>query len=143
MIRAPMADVVESLSRVPLFSGVDREKLARLADQMAERSFSKGESATEEGGGGAAFWVIEDGEATVSVKGEVVRTIGAGDYFGEIALLDEGVRSATVTAATDLRCRGMAPWEFRAFVDENPDAAWAVMRALAVRLRESEERARR
>jgi CRP/FNR family cyclic AMP-dependent transcriptional regulator len=135
-----VGNVVESLSRVPLFSGVDRDKLARLAERMAERSFSEGESATEEGRGGAAFWVIEDGAATVAVKGDIVRTLGPGDYFGEIALLDEGVRTATVTAATDMRCRGMAPWEFRAFVDENPDAAWAMLRALAVRLRESEER---
>jgi CRP-like cAMP-binding protein len=136
-----MADVVESLSRVPLFSGIEGEKLAELAEQMAVRRFSEGQSATEEGQGGAAFWVIEEGEATVAIKGEIVRTLGPGDYFGEIALLDEGVRTATVTAATDLRCRGMASWEFRAFVDQNPDAAWAMLRMLAVRLRESEERA--
>ncbi len=135
-----MADVVESLSRVPLFAGIEREKLSRLASQMAERSFSEGESATEEGKGGAAFWVIEEGEATVAIKGEMVRTLGPGDYFGEIAMLDEGVRTATVTAATDMRCRGMAPWEFRAFVDENPDAAWSMLQALALRLRQSEER---
>jgi CRP-like cAMP-binding protein len=135
-----VADVVESLSRVSLFSGVERQKLAKLAQRMAERQFNEGQSATEEGQGGAAFWVIEDGEATVAVKGEIVRTLGPGDYFGEIALLDEGVRTATVTAATDLRCRGMSPWEFRAFLDENPDAAWAILRALAIRLRESEQR---
>lgn len=136
-----MADVVESLSRVPLFSGIEGDTLSELAAQMAVRRFSEGQSATEEGKGGAAFWVIEEGEATVAVKGEIVRTLGPGDYFGEIALLDEGVRTATVTAATDLCCRGMAAWEFRAFVDQNPDAAWAMLRALAVRLRESEERA--
>ena len=80
-----MEDVVESLSRVPLFSGVDRDKLGRRAERMAERSFSEGECAKEEGRGGAAFWVIEDGEATVSVKGDIVRTLGPGDYFGDIA----------------------------------------------------------
>jgi CRP-like cAMP-binding protein len=135
-----MADLVESLSHVPLFAGVDRGKLEKLAAQMAERSFSEGESATEEGKGGTAFWIIESGEATVVVKGEIVRTLGPGDYFGEISLLDDGVRSASVTAVTDMRCHGMAPWEFRAFVDQNPEAAWAMMRALATRLRESEER---
>src|SRR6476659_6082550 len=56
MITAPMADVVESLSRVPLFSGIGREKLAKLSDRMAERSFSEGKAATEEGKGGAACW---------------------------------------------------------------------------------------
>jgi CRP/FNR family transcriptional regulator, cyclic AMP receptor protein len=135
-----MARVVESLSRVPLLAGVARDKLVKLADRMAERRFSEGETATEEGKGGAAFWVIEEGEATVAIKGEIVRTLSAGDYFGEIALLDEGVRTATVTAATDMRCRGMAPWEFRSFVEENPDAAWAMLQALAGRLREAEGR---
>ncbi len=136
-----MADVVESLSRVPLFSGIEREQLAKLANRMAERRFSEGQTATEEGKGGAAFWVIEEGEATVAVRGEIVRTLGPGDYFGEIALLDEGVRTATVTAVTDMRCRGMAPWEFRAFVDENPRVAWEMLRALAVLVRETGERA--
>ena len=125
---------------MPLFAGVDRRNLSKLAAQMAERSFSEGESATEEGKGGTAFWIIESGEATVAVKGEIVRTLGPGDYFGEISLLDDGVRSASVTAVTDMRCHGMAPWEFRAFVDQNPEAAWAMMRALAARLRESERR---
>ena len=69
MITAPMADVVESLSQVPLFAGVGREKLAKLSDRMAERSFSEGKAATEEGKGGAGFWVIEEGEATVAVEG--------------------------------------------------------------------------
>jgi CRP/FNR family transcriptional regulator, cyclic AMP receptor protein len=140
MIGASMADVVETLSRVPLFSAVEREELEKLAERMAARRFTEGQAATEEGKGGAAFWVIEDGEATVSIRGEIVRTLGPGDHFGEIALLDEGVRTATVTAATDMRCRGMAPWEFRAFVDENPGVAWAMLRALAVLVRETGER---
>ena len=88
----------------------------------------------------AAFWIIESGEATVAVKGEIVRTLGPGDYFGEISLLDDGVRTASVIAVTDMRCHGMAPWEFRAFLDQNPEAAWSMMRALAGRLRESEKR---
>ena len=135
-----MADLVESLSQDPLFAGIDRGKLGSLAAQMAQRSFAEGETATEEGKGGTAFWIIESGEASVAVKGRIVRTLGPGDYFGEISLIDEGVRSATVTAASDMRCRGMAPWEFRAFIDANPDAAWAVMKALVAHLRESEGR---
>jgi CRP-like cAMP-binding protein len=135
-----MADLVESLSQVPLFAGIDRGKLESLAGQMAQRGFAEGETATEEGRGGTAFWIIESGEASVAVKGRIVRTLGPGDYFGEISLIDEGVRSATVTAASDMRCRGMAPWEFRAFIDANPDAAWAVMKALVAHLRESEGR---
>jgi CRP/FNR family transcriptional regulator len=70
----------------------------------------------------------------------VVRTLGPGDYFGEIALIDEGPRSATVTAATDMRCRGMAAWEFRPFVVEHPEVAWTILQTLAARLREVETR---
>jgi CRP-like cAMP-binding protein len=135
-----MADPAEALSRVPLFAGIGRRELKRLAERMSARTFREGEVAVEEGRGGAGFWLIEDGEAAVSVQGKVVRTIGPGDYFGEIALIDEGPRSATVTAATDMRCRGMAAWEFRPFVVEHPDVAWTILQTLAGRLREVETR---
>jgi CRP-like cAMP-binding protein len=140
MIR-PMADPVESLSRVPLLAGIGRRELKRLVDRMSERTFAEGEVAVEEGRGGAGFWLIQEGSATVSIGGEIIRTLGAGDYFGEIALLDDGPRTATVTAGTDLRCLGMATWEFRPFVLEHPDVALTMLQALARRLREAEARA--
>ena len=136
-----MSDAAEMLSRVPLFAGVDRKQLAKLVDRMSERTFSEGEAAVEEGRGGAGFWLIESGDANVSVGGNPVRTLGPGDYFGEIALIDDGPRSASVVAATDLQCRGIAAWEFKGFVLEHPDAAWAIMATLARRLREAEARA--
>ncbi|MDX6636992.1 MAG: family transcriptional regulator, cyclic receptor protein [Solirubrobacterales bacterium] len=135
-----MSDALEMLSRVPLFAGVQPKALAKLVDRMSERTFAEGETALEEGRGGAGFWLIESGDANVSVAGSQVRTLGPGDYFGEIALIDDGPRSATVVAATDLRCRGIAAWEFKAFVGEHPDAAWAIMETLAKRLREAEAR---
>ena len=135
-----MANPAEALAKVPLFAGIGRRELKRLADRMSERTFREGEMAVEEGRGGAGFWLIEDGEATVSVQGKAVRTLGAGDYFGEIALIDDGPRSATVTAATDMRCVGMAAWEFRPFVVEHPEVAWTILQALARRLREVESR---
>src|SRR5919198_1308423 len=140
MIRA-MPDPVEMLAEVPLFAGVRRRELKRLADRMSERTFTEGEVAVEEGRGGAGFWLIQDGSATVSIGGQIVRTLGPGDYFGEIALLDDGPRTATVTAGTDLRCLGMATWEFRPFVLEHPDIALTMLQALARRLREAESRA--
>ena len=79
----------------------------------------------------------------MSLSGEIVRTLGPGDHFGEIALLDDGPRSATVTASTDLRCRGMAAWEFRPFVQEHPEVAWTMLETLAARLREAEAAQRR
>jgi CRP-like cAMP-binding protein len=135
-----MADPVETLSRVPLFAGVRRRELKRLVERMSERTFAEGEVAVEEGRGGAGFWLIQDGNATVSIGGEIIRTLGSGEYFGEIALLDDGPRTATVTAGTDMRCLGMASWEFRPFVLEHPDIALTMLQTLARRLRESEAR---
>jgi CRP/FNR family transcriptional regulator len=135
-----MADVVETLQRVPLFAGVKDGDVRRLAKVMSERTFREGESIMTEGQSGIGFFVIEDGNATVSLRGEILRTLGPGDYLGEVALIDEGPRSATVIASTDLRCRGMAAWEFRSFVQEHPEVAWALLQTLAARFREAEAR---
>jgi CRP/FNR family cyclic AMP-dependent transcriptional regulator len=136
-----VADVVQSLKNVPLFTGVGDKELKRLANVMRESRFTEGEAITTEGRSGIGFFLIEDGEASVAVAGEIVRTIGPGDHFGEIALIDEGPRSATVTASTDLLCRGMAAWEFRSFVQEHPEVAWPLLETLAAHLREAEARA--
>jgi CRP/FNR family transcriptional regulator len=135
-----MADLVESLKGVPLFSGVRDKELGRLAKVMRESRFNEGDAITTEGESGVGFFLIEHGNATVSLRGEIVRTLGPGDHFGEIALIDEGPRSATVTATTDLRCRGMVSWEFRAFVQEHPEVAWPLLETLASRLRDAEDR---
>ena len=135
-----MAEVEETLRRVPLFSGVKPKDLKKLGRRMTERSFGEGDVITREGESGLGFFVIENGNATVSLKGEIVRTLGPGDHFGEIALIDSGVRSATIVAGTDLRCRGMSAWEFKPFVEEHPEVAWALLESLVGRLRESESR---
>jgi CRP/FNR family cyclic AMP-dependent transcriptional regulator len=138
---APMADeLVESLKRVPIFAGVRDKDLGRLVKAMRHSRFNEGEVITTEGRSGVGFFLIEDGNATVSLRGEIVRTLGPGDHFGEIALIDEGPRSATVTASTDLRCRGLAAWEFKSFVQEHPEVAWPLLETLASRLRDAEER---
>jgi CRP/FNR family cyclic AMP-dependent transcriptional regulator len=136
-----MAEVAEMLKRVPLFAGVKDRDLGRLAKVLSERTFAEGEAITTEGQSGVGFFVIEHGNATVSLKGEIIRTLGPGDHVGEIALIDEGPRSATVTASTDVRCRGMAAWEFRSFVQEHPEVAWPLLQTLASRLRETQARA--
>jgi CRP/FNR family cyclic AMP-dependent transcriptional regulator len=133
-----MAAVEETLGRVPLFSGVKEKDLKKLGKRMQERSFSEGEVVTTQGESGLGFFVIEDGNAAVSRNDEVVRNLGAGDYFGEVALIDSGPRSATVVATSDLRCRGMTAWEFKPFVEEHPDVAWALLQTLVGRLREAE-----
>ncbi len=133
-----MAAVEETLGRVSLFSGVKPRDLKRLGRRMQERNFSEGETITVEGERGLGFFVIEDGNATVSRDGKVLRSLGPGDFFGEVALIDSGPRSATVIASTDLKCRGMTAWEFKPFVEEHPDVAWALLQTLVGRLREAE-----
>ena len=130
-----MSAPVDVLRKVPLFADLDDEDLARLANQMKERRFSEGSPMTSEGTGGAGFFVITEGSATVSVGGEARATLGPGDYFGEIALIDEGTRSATITAATDVTAYGMTSWEFKPFVEDHPQVAWALLKTLAQRLR--------
>ncbi len=134
MPRAP----VEVLRNVPLFAGIEERELERLADRFQERTFSEGTTVVTEGSTGTSFFVIGEGNAAVSVGGEVRGNLGPGDYFGEIALVDEGVRSASVTAETDLRCYFLTPWEFRPFVEEHPQLAWSLLQNLARRLRSAQ-----
>jgi CRP-like cAMP-binding protein len=134
-----MADMEETLAQVPLFSGVKPKELKKLEKRMSERAFNEGDEITREGESGIGFFVIEDGNATVSVGGNIVRTLGPGEHFGEVALIDSGPRSATIIATTDLRCRGMSAWEFKPFVEEHPEVAWALLETLVGRLREAEE----
>jgi CRP-like cAMP-binding protein len=91
-----------------------------------------------EGSGGAAFFMIESGTAKVTVRGEEQATLGPGDYFGELALIDGGPRSATITAETDLICRGLTFWEFRPLVEGNGAIAWKLLQVLSRRLREAQ-----
>ena len=126
---------IEVLRQVPLFSELDESQLARLADRLRERTFPEGSTMVEEGSTGTSFFVIAEGDANVSVSGDVKATLTGGDYFGEMAVVDEGVRSASVIAATDVRSYFLTPWEFRPFVEENPAVAWKLLQSLARRLR--------
>jgi hypothetical protein len=131
----PPRDPVAALQRVELFAGMDRRQAEQIARLLKERPFKKSETVIMEGTGGAAFFIIDSGQATVSSKGVEIATLGPGDYFGEVALIDGGPRSATVTAATDLLCYGLTFWEFRPLVERNGTIAWKLLQALAKRLR--------
>ena len=125
----------DTLKKVPLFSGLDDKELRQIADTMQERRFSAGSTVTQEGAGGVGFFIVEEGQADVSVAGEQRGTIKAGDYFGEIALLTDSPRTATITARTDLLCYGMTPWDFRPLVETNSAIAWKLLTAMAEKLR--------
>jgi CRP-like cAMP-binding protein len=133
-----MAEIEDTLARVPLFSGIKPKELKKLSKRMTERDFNEGDEITRQGESGIGFFVIEEGNASVSVDGNIVRTLGPGEHFGEVALIDSGPRSATIIAGTDLRCRGMSAWEFKPFVEEHPEVAWGLLETLVGRLRAAE-----
>lgn len=135
---AAMSAPIEAIRKVPLFLALEERDLEQLARQMHERRFREGAEVTTEGATGAGFFVITEGNADVTVGGEHRATLGPGDHFGEIALIDDGVRSASIVAATDLLCYGLTPWEFRPFVEEHPEVAWALLQTLARRTREAQ-----
>ena len=123
------------LKKVPLFAGLDKRELDQIAATMRERRFSAGDTVTEEGAGGAGFFVVEEGQADVLVEGQQRGTIGAGDYFGEIALLTGSDRTATIKATSEMVCWGMTPWDFRPLVESNSAIAWKLLTAMAEKLR--------
>ena len=124
----------ELLRQVPLFSGLERKELEHVANSMKERVFAEGQAITTEGEHGVGFFVIEDGEAAVTVRGEQRTILRRGEYFGEIALIAGSDRTATVTALTELRCLGMTFWEFRPIVESNGRIAWTLLQSLAKQL---------
>jgi CRP/FNR family transcriptional regulator, cyclic AMP receptor protein len=119
------------LKRVPLFSDLDDKELGRIASTMKQRTFQAGDQVTTEGQGGVGFFVIEDGEALVRVGGDERRRLGPGDYFGEVALLNQSARTATITAETELRCYGLTSWEFRPLVETHGSIAWKLLQAMS------------
>ena len=124
-------EVVNLLEHVPIFQGLDHRELERIANSMKERTFRAGDTVTTEGAGGVGFFVIEGGEAKVSVGGEERRRLGPGDYFGEVALLTDSPRTATIVADTDLHCYGMTSWDFKPLVETHGSIAWKLLQAMA------------
>jgi hypothetical protein len=126
------------IERVPLFANMSPRDIEGIAALFKERRFAAGETITKQGAGGAAFFLIESGEAIVSAGGQRRATLTKGDYFGEMALIDEGARSATITASTELVCYGLTYWEFRPLVQHNATIAWNLLQTLVKRLRDAQ-----
>jgi CRP-like cAMP-binding protein len=129
---------IELLRRVPLFADLERRELEQVAQSMKERVFRSGEAVAQEGSGGVGFFVIAEGRAKVSVRGQERAALGPGDYFGEIALIDEGQRSATITATSELICHGLTLWDFRPLVEGDGRIGWKLLQTLAARLRDAD-----
>ena len=121
--------VVDDLKRVPLFADLNQRQLRKLGKCVRERVHEPGISVVHEGQmSGVGFFIIAEGDATVNAGGREIGTLGAGDYFGELALISEGERAATVSARTRLRLLEIPSWDFRDFALANPDVTWKLLR---------------
>lgn len=125
---------VEALKRAPLFAGLSRKELVQLARVSEDLEVPPGKVLCKEGQTGREFFVIVDGEVEVTRNGKHVATRTGGEFFGEIALLEETPRTATVTAKTPLRFFVLTRKDFRHLVNENPNVERKVLRALARRV---------
>jgi CRP/FNR family transcriptional regulator len=130
-----MAIPLELLRKIDLFEEMSKKELERLAKSFRESRFTSGETIAAEGTRGVGFFVIGEGTVLYSVGGEDVGQGGPGDYFGEIALIDDGPRTATVKAGSDVTAYGLASWEFQPLVEENAALAWELLQGMAKRLR--------
>lgn len=129
---------IGKLAQLSLFAGLELSDFVELGEQFKEHTFPAGAVICTEGEPGPrvlAFFVIVDGQATVSAAGQVRTTLGPGDHFGEMALLYDVPRQATVMADTDLECLAISAWEFRPFVESHPNVAWKMLEGLATRNR--------
>ena len=127
---------VEALKRAPLFAGLSRKELIQLARLADDAEAPEGRVLCREGDRGREFFVLIEGSVDVATKGRRVATLGAGDFVGEISLLEPTPRTATVTAKTPLRFFVLTPKDFRQVLDENPSVERKVLRALARRVLE-------
>lgn len=134
-----MADksVADLLANVPLFSECTKRELRAISGAAKLVEHREGDVLAREGDRGLGFFVIAEGRAQVSIAGRNRARLSPGDFFGEISLIDEGPRSATVTAQTPMRLYGITAWNFRRLIAQNPSIAQKLLRVMADRLRQS------
>jgi CRP-like cAMP-binding protein len=130
-----MTSKTEALGRVPLFSQLTRRELEFVATRADEVAVPAGKKLTTQGRPGDSFYVLLDGEAHVDVDGKSRRTLKAGDFFGEISMLDRGLASATVTTKTDSRLLVMSHAQFRDAIKASDGLLMKVLAAMGERLR--------
>jgi CRP/FNR family cyclic AMP-dependent transcriptional regulator len=130
-------EAITMLGGVPLFSGLSKKELTSVANASKEVNHREGATLAREGDAGLGFFLILDGVAEVKVGGHHVRDMSRGDFFGEISLLEGGPRTATVSAATQMRLLALPQWAFKRIVEQNPSIASKLLKVMAQRLRTS------
>jgi CRP/FNR family transcriptional regulator, cyclic AMP receptor protein len=126
------------LGKVRLFSNCNKRELARIAALTDEVDVPEGKVIVRQGDPGRECFVIAEGKARATIRGKGSQPLGPGSFFGEMSLLDQGPRSATVTAETDMHLLVLGSREFSSLVNEVPTVAVRMMRGLAERLRSAE-----
>lgn len=127
---------VEYLKKVPIFDKLPAKELESIARSLKERVYEPGTAIVKEGDPGVGFFLITKGRVEVSHRDHRIRDLGPGEYFGEMALMEERPRSATVTAKERTTCLQLVRWDFRALLKENPDLAVRMLEVVVQRLRE-------
>jgi porphyrinogen peroxidase len=131
----PLHEREETLRRIPLFDGCSAHELRFIAARADSRDYAAGARLCVEGEPADRFFVILDGRAEATRNGSVLRSLGPGDFFGEIALIDNGPRTATVTASSPLRCLVIGSPEFRDVLGQNANIAVRILDSVTKRLR--------
>jgi len=116
----------QELASVPLFASLSEDERRSLAGRFEDRSVRPGARLCGEGASGYCFFVLTEGSADVTVAGDVVRSLGPGDFFGEVAMLDGGRRTATVIASSEAKVLVLFGSEFRRLQQEQPETAAAI-----------------
>jgi len=128
--------VIAMLEKNPLWAGLDRKDLKAIVKASEERKFETGDIILGKGEGGVGFYLVMDGSVSVKSDGNVLARFGAGQFFGEMSVLDNQPRSADVVAAEPSRCLIISEWSFKALISENPRIALKMLQELVRRIRE-------
>ena len=133
-------NILQFLQRVPLFQGLNNRQLRKLAERFVERRYAAGQEMVTQGQGGEGFFLLVSGRAEAirtRADGEkvMVNSFGPADFFGELALLDEGIRTATVTATEPTECLVLTRWDFLSILKEDAQMAVTILQELARRFR--------
>ena len=132
---AVKTDPTESLRRVPLFAGLDRKELELLAKLAKEQRYEPGATIVKTGAGGHGLYVIKEGNVSVVRDGKKVASMGPGQFFGEISVLDGGPRTADVRADTDTVCLTLISWEIKPLLMDNAAISYKMLLEMVKRLR--------
>lgn len=134
------AEVAEALRSVDLFAGLSKKSIDKVARRVQTVEHAADKELATEGKEGIAFQLLRSGTAEVLVGGNVVRTLGVGDYFGDLSLIDRKPRSATVRTTSEVTAYAIVAWDFTPLLDEEPELTKALLLAMCDRLRSAEAR---